>query len=336
MSQRPDNQDQAGLTLIELMIAMVILGVVIAAAFNVSYSLMANYRDHRRAMAVERSARGAITVLADAVRNASPGVPAGQINDLVGCTTSWKGIYVEDHTDQPDALSVVYAAGGVVTSLRDDFTQDSTQVVVEDASQLAVGDQVLITDFDTGTLVPITAISQSGDDWYLTVGSSGQSAKQLCSPGPANFDYAKRALVLRARVARFYIDTGGAVPVLMMDPDGDGPDEAEAMAEGVEDLQVAIGVDRGGDGSIDEVDASGDDDDWVYNNPGDTVLPNIATQPYRAIRLTVTARSVGETSTVATSIRPPAEDRDGASVADEFKRRSLSTTIEIRNLSGSP
>src|SRR5688572_13765438 len=65
---------QAGMTLIELMIAMVILGIVVATAFQIAFTIMNSYKDHRRAMAVERSARGAISVLSDAVRNTSPGV----------------------------------------------------------------------------------------------------------------------------------------------------------------------------------------------------------------------------------------------------------------------
>jgi hypothetical protein len=58
--------------------------------------------------------------------------------------------------------------------------------------------------------------------------------------------------------------------------------------------------------------------------------------PFRAIRLTVIARSTDDTSNVATSLRPGAEDRAAATVADVARRRSLSTIVELRNLEGSP
>ncbi len=111
---------QRGMTVIELMIAMVILSVVVAAAFSVSYAIMNSYRDHRRAIAVERSARGAMSVLVDAVRNSGPGVPDGNIVDLVGCEldTAWRGIRVDNASDAPDAIDLVYSKGGLDTPPR--------------------------------------------------------------------------------------------------------------------------------------------------------------------------------------------------------------------------
>jgi Type IV Pilus-assembly protein W len=144
--------------------------------------------------------------------------------------------------------------------------------------------------------------------------------------------------VLRVQRARFSVDLAN-MPLLMMDPDGPalGSRDPEPVAEGVEDLQIALGVDLDGNGGIDlENGAAGNDDEWVFNHPDDSAPPLITAAPYRAIRLTLTGRSVDETTAVATSLRPPAEDREGATVADVFRRRSLSTTIEIRNLAGSP
>ena len=51
---------------------------------------------------------------------------------------------------------------------------------------------------------------------------------------------------------------------------------------------------------------------------------------------TLIARSIAESSATATSIRPDAEDRPGAATPDAFRRRILSTTVEVRNLKGSP
>ena len=58
----------------------------------------------------------------------------------------------------------------------------------------------------------------------------------------------------------------------------------------------------------------------------------------RALRITVVARSVGEVTTTetASSLRPAAEDREASTTPDVYKRRALSTTVEIRNLTGSP
>ena len=324
--------DQAGMTLIELMIAMVILGIVIAAAFNVAYTIMNGYRDHRRAMAVERSARGAMTVLADAIRNASPGVANAQITDLVGCSTL-TGINVVNSTSGPDTLQIVYASGAFITSTRAVFNESSTDITVLDGSGLNPGDEILVTDFDDrGHLFRITTVTDNGGDYTLGLSSAPSS---MCSPAPAAFSYAVLSTVLKAQVAEFsVVDVG--VPVLMMDRDGDGPDEPEAVAEGIEDLQIAIGIDQDANGEV-SADAPDGVDEWYYNHQDDTPPPqSITAKPYRALRITVVARSMDETTSQPTSIRPKAEDHDAASSADVYKRRALSTRVEIRNLQGSP
>ncbi len=126
----------------------------------------------------------------------------------------------------------------------------------------------------------------------------------------------------------------------MMDPDGTPgalPLPEEAVAEGVEDLQIAIGVDLNGNGGIDAEDgAAGNDDEWVYNHPDDSDPPPVGTAPYRAIRLTVIARSTDEVTSVATPLRKGAEDRPDATTPDNSRRRTLSTIVELRNMEGSP
>jgi len=332
MREQPD-PGQAGMTLIELMIAMVILGIVVAAAFNVAYTIMNGYRDHRRAMAVERSARGAMTVLADAIRNASPGVENAQITDLVGCSTL-TGINVVNQTAEPDSLQIVYGSGAVITSIREVFDQDSTEMTVLDGSGLKAGDQVLITDFDNrGHIMAVTDVTDNGGDFTLALASSPGS---MCSPSPPDFSYPVLSTVIKAQVAEFSIDDSGDVPVLMMDRDGAGAEDPEPVAEGIEDLQIAIGVDENGDGEVSE-DAPDGVDEWFYNHVDD-IDPALAitARPYRALRITVVARSTDETTAKPTSIRPKAEDHDAASQPDVYRRRSLSTRIEIRNLLGSP
>lgn len=330
---RQTDGGESGLTLIELMIAMVILGIVVSAAMNVAYTIMNSYRDHRKAMAVERSARGAMTVLADAIRNASPGVENAQITDLVGCSTL-TGIDVINRTDGPDTLQIVYASGGFVTSIRAVFDQNSTEMVVLDGSGLKAGDQIMVTDFDNrGHLMAITDVTDNGGDYTLSLASAPTS---MCSPAPAAFSYPVLSTVIRAQVAEFAIDDSGDVPVLTMDRDGAGAADPEPVAEGIEDLQFAIGIDENGDGEVSADQPSGVDE-WFYNHEDDAnPALAITARPYRALRITVVARSIDETTARATSIRPKAEDHDGATQPDVFRRRSLSTRVEIRNLQGSP
>ncbi len=336
MTTRAHNHErrQSGLTLIELMIAMVIVSIAVAATFALGYSLMNGYRDHRRMMEVERSARVSMEIVADAIRLASAGVPKGEVYDQVGCTTS--AIQITNHTDAPDEIEVIHASGGVLTALTSTYSSGATELTVFDGSELSEGDYVLVTNGDIGHFLEIGAVTDGGGgEWTLELPTSTCSA-----PTFPTGDFPLGTLVIRAAATQFYIedDAGtGNIPTLMMDPDGNGPDEPEPIAQGIEDMQIAVGVDDNpADGTVVEAAGGSTTDEWHYNAVGDADPPAITTTPWRAIRLTLVGRSVNEVSTQALSIRPAAEDRAAASAADEYRRRILSSTIEIRNLEGSP
>jgi prepilin-type N-terminal cleavage/methylation domain-containing protein len=328
---------QAGLTLVELMVAMAILGIAIAAAMSVGFTMINGYRDSRRSSAVERSARGAVQFLAAAIRSASPGVENGDIADFVGCNT-WQGLDVVNAGGAPDELRVVYGSGAVVTSLRTTFDQDSTWIHAIDGASFQAGDHALVIDpGNSGVLVAIESTKDLGDGtWELKL---AEAPRQTCTSTAApheDFSFAPTSLVVRAKLAHFYVDSSGGLPTLMMDPDGAGAEVAEPIAEGIEDLQIAFAADTTGDGVTPEVGAATNDDEWYYNFPGDNGAPLVTATPWRAVRITVTARSLVELSGANDSIRPAAEDRAAQTGPDGYRRRTLSTTAEIRNLRGSP
>lgn len=321
-TRRP--RGQGGFTLIELMVSTVLVGVLIGFAFQIAIIMLTGYRQHREAVGVQRAARGALDLIADAVRNASAGVPTGNVTDAAGCTP-FNAIEVIDGVDAPDELSVMTAAGVVVTSIREPFGPASDRITVLDGSGLRPGDLVLVTDFDTGHVVRVDSVAEGTNSWVIGV-----------EPTPCagvTFAYGPGALVLRARVSRFYVEDLDGVPTMFLDPDGDGPDAPEPLAEGVEDFQVAIGADVDADGRL--LDGADTADEWFGNTAGDAPPPAILTTPWRALRLTVVARSREEDVGEEWSARPAVEDREGGEV-DGFRRRIVSTVVEIRNLEGSP
>ena len=342
---------QAGLTLVELMIAVVISGLVISAALAMGFSMMNGYRDHRTMVNVERSARVSLEIMADAIRNSSPGVPLGNFEDIVGCSGQVAGLQVINKTDDPDELKVIYASGGVLSSVYQavGFGSSDTTVTVLDSEDIEdqdfyPDDYIIITNLDAGAVLPVTAVSAPFDCGVAgtPVTCYTLTVKQPSSCGgitwPAS-GFETGALVIRGRYARFFIkddaDTGN-IPTLMMDPDADGPEadlDPEPIAEGIEDMQIAIGVDADADLSIAEIGTDPDDDEWYYNVDGDPDPPPLVP---RALRITLVARSVAEQSEVDSYERPAAEDHAADGVKDPFRRRVLSTTVEIRNLNGSP
>jgi type IV pilus assembly protein PilW len=314
---------QGGFTIIELMIAMVLTTILVGMALQISVIVLDGYRVHREAVGVQRAARGSLDLGADAVRNASAGVPSGNVIDAAGCT-DMTVLEVVNASNAPDELYVMTASGGVMTSIRNEFTQAASSVTMLDASGLAVGDLVLITNFTKGHILRVDSLADNGGSW--TVGFD-----TYCTG--TTFDYEQGSMVLRARINHFYVDDVDGVPTMFVDDDSDGPDAAEPLAEGVEDFQVAVGVDTNSDGGI--TDAENATDEWFYNAAGDADPPSPIVRPWRALRLTVVGRTTKEDTRGDWSSRPAAEDHAAASL-DGYRRRVASTIVEIRNLTGSP
>jgi hypothetical protein len=256
------------------------------------------------------------------VRNASAGVTSGDVLDSTGCN-SVVGITVTNFDDEPDQIELIYASGGIVTSARNDIDSNTTTITVVNATGIVAGDSVIVSDGTTGRLIPILGVGAPG----VTTDLSTQT--DLCSgsaPMPSA-GFLAGALVIRARYARLAVETGAdGVPMLPVDPDGIGPLPTESLAEGVEALQIAGGVDLDGDSSL--LDLGNNADEWFYNAPGDANPPPITGGQWRALRITVTARDLLNRGS---SARPAAEDR-AAGAVDTHRRRTLRTQIEIRNL----
>jgi prepilin-type N-terminal cleavage/methylation domain-containing protein len=344
---QPRRRRERGFTLIELMVALVLFSLVIAGMMAVAVSMITGFRDQEITIATEGATRSTVDFLADAVRNTSPGVP--QFDNLVAlhaatCPTGAIAIVANAANPAPlthtsDKLTVTYASGGVVTTATSAFAGTSGATVnVVDATQLAANDYVIFTDFNTGHLVHVSASSGTapGTITITTPLCTGVAAKLPTS------GYISGATVIRATRARFEIgvvdsdDIIGKVPVLTMDIDAEGPLAAEPIAEGIEDLQVVFGADSvTTDGVLSAESTTAGADEWFGNVNGEAV-PLILPNSTRAVRISVVARTVRQFTGVNTFRLGALEDRLQNGATDNFRRRILSTTVEVRNLNGSP
>lgn len=312
---------QGGFTMIELMVSLLLVGIVIGLLTQIAVVILGGLKTQREALELSRNARAGVELLTEAVRNASPGVTTGDVRDGVGCNAV-VGINVTNASDGPDAIELIYATGGLVTSSRNLVDATTTELTVVDATGLAPGDLVVITDGTVGRLLPVTSVAPGGSVSVLGTRTDGCPSVPMPDDG-----FAPGALVVRARYSRLTVETGSdGVPMLTLDPDGDGPTPSEILAEGVEDLQIAVGVDVDGDGGL--TDTGDTTDEWFYNAAGDATPPPITGGRWRALRITVTARDLRRRGE---SARPAAEDRVAGAV-DNHRRRTMATQIEIRNL----
>ena len=318
-------KNERGFTLIELMVSLVLFSFAVAGVLAVAVSMTQGFRENRMTTVEEQSARVPMDYLTDAIRQASPGVtdPA-QVQDADTCQIG--AITITDGgASGTDSLDVIYALGGVVTTVSSAYLT-GTSLSVVDASNLAVGDRILVSNLSQGHLFTITAISTAAIGYTLTLSSLCGSINLPAAGYPAG------SLVIRAQHATFSIGTVDGIPMLMMDPDSTGSAPAEPIADGVEDLQVSLLIDTDGNGAI-GAETGTSSDEYIYNNTGDTLPTG---QTYRAVRVSLVARSVGQLVGAATvSARPALEDHT-AGTADNYRRRVLRSTVEIRNGGSSP
>jgi len=321
-SRRRRGRAQAGFTLVELMISLVLFSFVIAGVLAVAVSMAAGFREQKVAIGAEGASRQAMEFLADAVRGASPGVPSGQIESLDTATCPLGSMTITNSAAAPDALRVVFAYGAVVTSSSSLFQATSATLDVVDATGFSVGDMVLVTDFGTGHVAKIASVAPT------QLGFAGFA----CGAPTLAVNYAAGAIVIRVARADFFIADLDGIPTLWMDPDADGLAVPEPMAEGIEDMQIMIGIDTNADGQLLE-DASGAGlDEWTFNVAGEAVVPaGVA----RAVRISLLARATGKATGIGTFLAPPIGDRPAGLTPDNYRRRALTSTIEIRNLQDS-
>ncbi len=307
--------------------ALLLFSFAVAGVLSVAVTMANGFREQRQALAVETAVRGPMDYLADALRLASPSVPSGQVQDAYTCAIG--AIVVTDSTTAPDMLDVVYANGGSLSSLTQLWDGAAATIVINDdsgqATQFFVGDTLLISNFAQGTMVHVLAVGPPvGTNVTITIDAPS------CLPNIPAGGYSTGSLVLRVLHAQFFVGLVDNIPTLMIDPDATGPLPPEPLAENIEDMQIALGVDANGN---DEVEPT----EWLYSAAAPGPNPIGLQTPIRGVRITLTSRSTSLLSggTAGVSFTPAAEDR-AAGLIDAYRRRVLTSTIEIRNLSGSP
>jgi len=325
---------QAGFTLVELMISLVLFSFVIAGVLAVAVAMAAGFREQKITIGAESSARAVMEFMAEAVRGASPAVPTGAVTAIAGTPSgdienlddpacARGAIAITNDNVGPDELTIVFAYGSVVTSSTSLFDPSApASIDVVDATGLAAGDMILVTNYVNGHLAKIASVAGT----TLTLDSPQCGAPTIAGT------HAAGAVVVRVARARFYIADLDLIPTLWMDPDAEGAQAAEPMAEGIEDMQFSIGVDTDGDGQLSEA-ADGLADEWFFNAP--TAVEVLPVGSPRALKVSLLARAVGRVTGTGTYLPPALGDRVAGVTADNFRRRVLTSIVEIRNLQGS-
>jgi len=249
------NKQQKGLTLVELMVAMVLGLVLMAGVIQIYISTNQTYRLTEAQSRIQENGRFALYLLTRDIRMADFWgclTTAGSIQNHLGSTT---GIY--DFSDGLTATNDTGLNGSDTITLKGAFNSGihlaqtmpttSADLKVSDDSGLLENEIVLLSDCLQGEIFQITndpgTGGAAGKDEVVHNTSGGGHV-----PGNATKIFQKKynlnASVYKLGVKDYFIGTGvSGEPSLFITESG----VSSELVEGVENMQILYGVDTDGD-----------------------------------------------------------------------------------------
>ncbi len=325
---------QRGVTLVELMIALVIGLLVTVAMLKVYVDASRMYRFNEGLARVQENGRFALEFIRRDARVAgfwgcysdaalTNGISAtsdAYINVGAGHITGTS----DDGLNSSDSLTFRSAtgSGALVTS---DMSGTGGTITVDSASALATGTAVLISDCENGDLFQITGIS--GTALAHAAGAGANVSPNL------NKAYAAGARVYEARQATFCIGPGAdpAQPALRRlvnpAPGQTCAGNGDELLEGIENMQILYGEDT--DADTDGANGDGTANRYVTFGASGLDIDRIV-----SVRISVLVRSINNNLTT----EPSPYTFNGITVTpgstDKYLRKVFTTTITLRNKAG--
>jgi prepilin-type N-terminal cleavage/methylation domain-containing protein len=210
---------QHGFSLVELLIALLIMGVVTTAVFKTYINQHENYLIQEDVSVIQQSARASIDELSRQIRMAGFGLPVG-LDPIVASNTN------------PDTITIRYQSSDCDTWLTAPMPQPSAELKCNDVSCFSNDSWVYIFEPDSG----------GGEFFLITQVQTGSSHLQH-NTMTLSRKYGEDAIILEMYEAKFYIDESDtAHPNLMILLPGQAP---AVYAENISDLQFRYRLKNG-------------------------------------------------------------------------------------------
>jgi Tfp pilus assembly protein PilW len=353
-----------GLTLLELIIAMAIMMLGIAAAGMLLLAASRTVRTAETALVLEDSARLGMDAILRPARIAGFGSPGGVfvkngadpaaklVNPVFGLDGT-TGVGQEPAQagpvgNQTDDLWFIVPENNVMgvagtdrfaaTTLATAAPASTSPLAVSNTGGFAVGDLLLVSNTTSSALITVVAplTADTTNAGVHTAGGLSYAEKTLTGFAPSKVKaFQANDMVFGARLVHFYIGASAGQPALIQETGALGTDaygrpfvsgaNVQTYA-GIEDLQVAYLVDPG---------ATNDPNQFVAQNG---LVPTY-TPGVRALRISVVARSAavardtdGKVRTGAAFMPVAVENHASTGVVDGFARSLYQRRVELPNL----
>ncbi len=335
-----------GFTLIELMVAVFLSGLVVMAAFHVHTTFQSTLNRQEEISRMQQTMKVTRELLVSRIRGAGGGVSSNIWTDCGGqrpigpfMIHNANALGSADNAEggqdnDPDWFEVLSADYNSSGTLSKNHPIVSTNKPTDEAANFQVGDLLLIQNEHGACLLMVRKV-QKNKIIHQTHGGGGNPISECYG---ADLSVCKNAMKtnqlpagspiinMGRKSAAFRVDVSDPKrPMLMMASGQAGGDPAlydwQPIAEGVEDMQIAVHLDTddppNGFGNI-----------WVNSRD----LTANETSRVRAVRLSLVFRSTSEIPGWNQGRRPALEDRPAASATDGYVRRTFTTIIKLRNI----
>lgn len=322
--------DQRGFTLVELLIAMAIASVVGMAGVAVFSSSNWAYKLNEDVAEAQQNARVSMERLSKDIRAAGFGLPDPPFSlSLGGTWTSPITVTTSGGTGNSDSITILgigYEAGALVGESAGQNASTSTYICYKktaDTEEKLIGTDNMVranrqyislngisfATLNTGS----TATGECG-------GVSGSKRLPLSSPSTLDRQYKDDTPVFIIQAVTYSIQNDCTVSNPCWNLKSNDLTELrgsgnQVLAENIEDIQFAYGVDADGNGNMDS--------STLSNDPTDD-------SSIVAVRATVVAKARNKDMRGSTFTRPAIEDHS-ASSSDNYRRRILTKILKVRN-----
>lgn len=244
----------SGFTLIELMIALVILGIATTAIFTTFMSQHKAYVVQNSVAEMQQNLRGGMQFLEMDARNAGYGLPpsaAIKIPSLLlggGTISMVSGLGISDGGATGSDNLYIISLSATATQIADSMPNVSAEIKVVDPAGFQVGMIAIIFDATNADVFQVTQVQASNHIQHNPTGIFGMENKNFSTA------YGEGSSVALINYSGYYIDTttDAAHPKLMRNVPGDNVLISEIVADDIEDLQIRLvladGTELNGDG----------------------------------------------------------------------------------------
>lgn len=320
-NSRFNRQSQGGFTLAELLIGIVIATIVAMAGYTVFLSSDRLYNINEDLSEAQQNVRVAMDRLAKDIRAAGFGLPEESFSLTIGGSQFTTPITPSNSSIAPDTITILgigYEAGSLVGKASGENVSGKGYICIDSDSRFT-------TQFSNRRYINIGGATYK--ELTAAPGTTcGGTGKQLTLATPLERSYPDGTVVYIIQAVTYSIgDTGtgcsSSNPCLksndLTELRGAG---RQTIAENIEDIQFAYGIDSDGDGVVDS----------YSNNPSNP-------SQIVAVRVNIVGRTRGEDpSGIKNFTMPCLEDRrsnancTGAAL-DGYRRRVLTKIIKLRN-----